>query len=520
MRLAACLLGTLFVLYPTLQPPAFAEVETDAPGPADTRVDSGTEAQPDQGSAGVEPGADTSVAHDRPLSERPRDDDLEIAPVEQPPAGSVVPAATAAAGAQTLPAGLGTIASDLDLVQTQIEAREYDAAQVWLEGHVRELEGGPQRYDPELIRPLTLLGDVHMGKGEYADALRNYQRATHLTRVTGGLKSLDQVELVYREATAYKAMGAVRDASDREEYAYRILAQNSGPADPALLPALHRLAGWYLETGNHFAARQLYERALRIHDAIGEIDSPAAIPALQGLAITYRRERFPADPAAAREQPGQALVVNQEFQQQIAMNNFPAGEEALQQVVRIRQATAANDPMHLVEAVLDLADWYTLFDKPARAEPLYAHAHELLAAVPDTDPTGYFAQPRMLYMPEPGVPRGARDVVGGETRNGYIELGYDVSETGYVRNLQTLASEPDGYMDLRARRSMRVARFRPALVDGAPIASPNQTHRIDFTYEAEPEPVEQETSDVADDGGNQQASKRVSGTSRSEGAEP
>jgi len=381
------------------------------------------------------------------------------------------------------------VASDLDLVERQIEASEYAAARTWLEAHLRDLEAGTHRYDPVLIRPLMLLCEASIGQGAHAEAPGHYQRATHLSRVNAGLKSLDQLELVYREAAAYKALGAYQDASDREEYAYRILAANTRPDDPALLPGLYRLADWYMATGNPFAARELYQRAIAVHSAVGEFDTEATVPALQGLAATYRLERFPQD-YAARERAVDPIA-SPELQQPVALNNFPAGEQALQQIVRIRQQGVDRAPLALVEAVLDLADWYTLFDKPQRADPLYAHAFELLGAIPDTDRNAYFARPLLLYLPNPGTPRGNQPGPGTETLPGYIELGFEVSETGYVRNLQTIASQPGGLMDLRVRRAMRVARYRPALVDGVPVLSANQLYRHDFIYEAERPPPDE-----------------------------
>lgn len=439
-------------------------------------------------------------------------DETPVDPV-QPPQEALAPAAEASAdpgetreppaeGVEPTAEVVEMVASDLDLVERQIEASEYLAARTWLEAHLRDLEAGTHSYDPVLIRPLVLLGDARMGEGAFADALAHYQRATHLSRVNAGLKSLDQLEIVYREAAAYKALGAYQDASDREEYAYRILAANTDPSDPALLPGLYRLADWYMATGNPFAARELYQRAIAVHSAAGEFETEASIPALQGLAATYRLERFPQE-YAARDRPVDPLA-SPELQQPVALNNFPAGEQALQQVVRIRQQGAGQEPMALVEAVLDLADWYTLFEKPQRADPLYAHAFELLGAIPDTDRNAYFAKPRLLYLPNPGTPRGNEPGPGTETLPGYIELGFEVSETGYVRNLQTIASQPEGLMDLRVRRAVRVARYRPALVDGVPVLSANQQYRHDFTYEAE-RPAPDETPEDAAGGQNADA---------------
>jgi tetratricopeptide (TPR) repeat protein len=315
----------------------------------------------------------------------------------------------------------------------------------------------------------VLLGDANMGRSQYVEALQHYQRATHLARVNAGLKSPDQVPIVYREAAALKALAQYEEANDREEYAYQILSAQASPNDLGLLPALYRLADWYLATGNAFAARGLYERAIRTYQVNGKGETEAAVPALQGLANTYRIERFPTSYAASQE----SAAVAADLDQPLSVNNFPAGEAALQTVVRIRQQTAEGNGMPLVEAILDLADWYTLFQKPQRADPLYAHAFELMAQIPDADRAAYFARPKLLYVPDPG----------------------SVTEGGYVRDLVTIAAEPADLMDVRVRRSVRVARYRPALVDGVPVASANVTYRHEFPYWMEPEDESVDKSD-------------------------
>jgi tetratricopeptide (TPR) repeat protein len=427
-------------------------------------------------------------ARDQPVGAVPPDQ----IPSEETPAGAISPDEAPAEGApgdtrpatpETIGEALGSAGSELDRVETQIEAREFDAAARWLEAHLVEIERDTHRYDPALVRPLVLLGDANMGRSRYVEALQHYQRATHLARVNAGLKSLDQVPIVYREAAAYKALGEYEEANDREEYAYQILSANMGPNDLELLPALYRLAEWYLATGNAFAARGLYERAIRTYEGNGQGETAAAIPALQGLANTYRLERFPSGYAASQ----QSAAVAAEMDQPMTVNNFPAGEAALQKVVRIRQQTPDGDPMLLVEAVLDLADWYTLFEKPQRANPLYAHAFESMGQIADADRVAYFAQPRLLYVPDPGTPRRRTVGAAGDALRGFVEVGFSVTQNGYVRDLVTIGSEPPDLMDVRVRRSVRVARYRPALVDGVPVASTNQTYRHEFPYWTEPE---------------------------------
>lgn len=402
---------------------------------------------------------------------------------------------------QTLQEILGEAADPLSEIEARIQAREYRDAAQWLTRRISELEASGHRFDPRLVRPLTLLGDARAGQGDYAAALASYRRAVHLSRVNHGLDAPEQVEIVYREANALKALGQYQEANDREEYAYHVLNRAHEGTDEALLPGIYHLAGWYEKTGNVFDARALYERALEIIEAHDKRETPEAVPALKGLAKSYRMERFPPyydglDRSSAEEleRPGRRVlepdsVVDASFREQsLRVNNFPAGEAALQDVIKIRRAQNPADQRKLAEAVLDLADWYTLFEKRNRAEPLYAHAWELLDGIEDVDAVAYFSTPHLLYFPVPDDPSPPPLEKRGERTTGYVEVAVDVTDTGEVRDLDTVGSEPDGLMDFRVRKSLRVARYRPMLVDGVPVSTEEHVFRHEFPYYPEREP--------------------------------
>ena len=141
-----------------------------------------------------------------------------------------------------------------------------------------------------------------------------------------------------------------------------------------------------------------------------------------------------------------------------------------------------------------------MFDKPERADPLYAHGFELLSQIPNSDPVSFFAKPKLLYMPDPGLPRRGGTGAEGESQNGFVEVAYDITSTGEVRNLATVASEPPDLMDIRVRRAVRMARYRPALADGVPIPQTGVKFRHEFRYWAEPEhePEDQSAEKSAD----------------------
>ncbi len=408
-------------------------------------------------------------------------------PAEEAPGNPPAPRG-GADGAETLEAILGEVADPLAQIERQIEAQEYSYAVRWLEQRVDEIVDSSHRFDGRLVRPLVLLGDAHAGLGEYAKALDQYRRAIHLSRVNSGLNAPEQVEIVYREANTLKALGDYDQANDREEYAYHVLTRSHAPTDEDLLPGIYHLARWYEKTSNVFAARALYEQALEIIEANDKQGTLEAVPALRGVAASYRMERFPPYYVQDLPQPTTNLVdASVQNESSITVNNFPAGEEALQKVVKIHRAQESPDPAEVAEAVLDLADWYTLFGKRDRAQKLYDHAWSLMAEVDSVDVAGYFAEPRLLYFPAPGDPSPPPVEERGEPMTGYVELAFDVTEDGYVRSLQTVASEPPGLMDFRVRKSMRLARYRPVLVDGVPISTEQHTFRHEFPYYLERE---------------------------------
>lgn len=371
----------------------------------------------------------------------------------------------------------------LDQIEAQITAGEADYAEGWLVDRITELERGSHRYAPELVRPLTLLGDAQFAQGRLNEALDSYRRALHLNRVNAGLVSPEQVEIVYREAEVLKRAGDYQAANDREEYAYFVLTQAYENYDERLLPGAYHLARWYTRTGNIFSARALYEHALRILEANGRDGTEAAIPALTGLAQTYRLERFPPFYLGEGSDGSYASTLSSGREPvAVGVNNFPAGEAALQRIVAIRRAQEDPDPIAVAEAMLDLADWYLMFDKQSRAVPLYGHVWERLAAVEGFDVVSKFAEPELLYFPKPSDPRPPPPEERGEEASGYVDLRYEVTDSGYVRSLDTLASEPEGLMDFRVRKSMRLARYRPMLVDGVPVSRDAYRYRYEFSY--------------------------------------
>ena len=413
---------------------------------------------------------------------------------EEPPlAGTSSPSQGNPLAAEGIEEALQEATSPLSSAALNIEHGEHESAEVFLASYLRALEAAHHRYHRDMVRPLALLGDAQLGQGDYQKALRSYERALHVHRVNEGLLAPSQAELVYKQAEALHRMGNLEEAGNREEYAYEVLARAHEPLSEALLPATYRLADWHRTNYNIFAARALYKRAMRIHESNDQQGALPIISALQGLVVTYRLERFPPRYVAKQESRPFASASSRAserlsvFDQPIAINNFPEAERALQRIVRIRQEHPQSTPAEVGEAILDLADWHLLWERFQKAHVLYEHVYAQFDAVDAVDAAAYFAQPVLLHFPVPNEPRSARadDQESGRSTallTGFVETAFRVSPNGSVQNIQVIASEPEGLMDFRVRRSLRSARYRPAMIAGKAAPFENNAHRHEFQY--------------------------------------
>lgn len=387
---------------------------------------------------------------------------------------------------EALGEAVGETGSPLEAVAIDIENAEYAKAEAFLAPYLRAVEAARHRYHPDLLRPLLLLGDAQFGQGNYPGALDSYSQAVQVSRVSDGLFTANQVEAVYKQSEALQRLGDGEAATAREEYAYEVLVRAHGSNNEAMLPGVFRLARWYQNAYNIFAARALYQQALKIYDANGQAGTTQAIPALQGLAQTFRMERFPPFYVDDRESPSLLTTRSSSrfanYDMPLQINNFPVAERALQEVIRIRQNDASTGPTPVSEAILDLADWHLMWEHFRKAHTLYEHVYQRFEKVGSVDAASYFAEPMLLHFAAPKDPRPPPADEREEQTEGFVEVQFQVSPNGSVRNMEVVGSEPEGLMDFPVRRSLRSARYRPAMADGKATPFEGEIYRHEFNY--------------------------------------
>ena len=381
---------------------------------------------------------------------------------------------------------------DLLFIEQQIYRNESSAAVDALETRISQIEAARNRYDADLVVPLTLYGDALMVQQKFDQALDQYDRARHVARVSNGLFADIQLPIVYREADAFKTIGDIDSVASREQYAYEIAARAFGKYDLKLLPALNRLADFYVQTFSYLSARALYTKALEIYEMNGMANEVDAIPTLQGLAKSHRIARFPpfyvhnASDNSAYEGPLPSLNSDDLSRQHIAFNNFPAGEKALQKVVEIRRTAQPYDPEAEAQAIIELGDWHLLFGRSQAAHILYSHVlNEIDSKYPQQTQQNRFAEPTLIYFPKPENPRLPKVYQPQNIEQGFVTLGFGLSTSGRARKLRTLETQPAKLMEFRVRRSMRLAVYRPAFEEGVAIAIEDQEFTHTFPYLAQ-----------------------------------
>ncbi len=429
----------------------------------------------------------------------PADEQGEQPPVEASVGSPVDGATDSEVNGEDLTA---SVDNPLDQLARRIEAFEHEQALVVLKARVRKLERERHRYDPELIEPLLLMGDAHMKGARYEEALDQYDRAIHIDRVTNGLHSPSQVDAIYREAQALIALGDLHKANGRYEYAYEVQKRRFGEESLELLEPTYRLAEWHMRHMNILSARSLYSSALGILSQNGRGEHPDAIRPLRALAQTYRLQKFPPFYVHSNESPEPFAGYSNDFNRNsgdvptaASINQFPRGERALNQVIRILEADPATPSAEVAQAYLDLGDWNLLFGYPRRAEPLYAHAWALYEGS-ELDAAEQLGEPVLLYFPTPADPKPRKGQLPEDALEGTVSLQFTVSEYGTVRNLQTVETLPDDRMEFRVRRSMRSARFRPRMVESQLVEATEQEYTHVYRYH--PDDADDATADDDD----------------------
>ena len=357
------------------------------------------------------------------------------------------------------------------------------------------------RWDERKVAALAGIAAGFRGMGLIDEALEYYAEAVYVNRMNHGLHDASQLPLLDRITELHALRDEWDEANQLQEYAFYVHQRLHGNQNPEILPAMYRMARWYQSTGAVLSARDLYERAIGIVEQTYGKDDIRLVEPLQQLAQTYRHERYPVVGADRDDDPSFRITTGRSFgprEPQMArttLNPYGVGERALVRATELQIAHPDTTATQKADALKELADWYLLFDKWNQSMDTYAEARDVLSAsgLDDQQIAEKFAKPVPLVFPVPSPPSPPPWTEGVRSAEGYVDMTYDVTSRGRVRNLSIEDSKPEGLLDFRMRKAVRAARFRPQFVDGKPVDTEGVEYRHRFVYyeeRARAEPVE------------------------------
>ncbi|MFT6092371.1 MAG: hypothetical protein ACJA2Q_000258 [Pseudohongiellaceae bacterium] len=365
-----------------------------------------------------------------------------------------------------------------------------------------ELEGGV--WDSGLIEDLATLGELQQRQGDHATAIETFDRVVHISRINNGLHTMDQIPALEQKIESYLEMGDWEQADLYYNYMFYIQQKTYGNTDPRIIPMLGRLANWNLRAfnigfgeglGSRLSSAQLlFDAAAKMVDVHFGRSDARYVDYQQSIAnAAYLLSRHP---ELLNEMTTPEFRLDQDAlrrklirSERSVPRGFQAGEEALLNIVTQRQIDDGIS-VPLAEANANLGDWYLMFDRRKAAAQMYANAWQIITELEDSEEllNEFFGHviplPTFLDAPTSLVFASGDGKDTQDLNVGFVDLRFDVTENGVVRNLEIVTGETEENSMIlgRLQRQVRSSVFRPALKDGAAIRSNGSQFRYRYWY--------------------------------------
>jgi TonB family protein len=386
--------------------------------------------------------------------------------------------------AATGPTDLSLATPLLNLATTQYQLGTFDEAEAGYLRTVKIIEEHTGGFTKSLIQPLRGLGLTYLAAGEAESAIEPLRRAVDITRKIDGLFNVAQLDLLDPLIRAYGQVNKPEDAEREQIYSYRVSENQYGKDSVEVTPALLKLARWYTEAGRYTAGRQYYGNVLAIvQKAAGHADV-RMVPALLGIAETYRLEFIfgpeQADDgnAAASNAPGGTLMPSGTPMGASAASGGsrlnPTGEDALRTALKLIESGPSPDPTLHARTLVALGDWLLLGGSDKESRDMYHRAWPFVQVLTPPE-NAAFAQPTQIYYRTPLTGQPARKAKPENIVEGFVDVEFTVTTDGRVVNARTSEKKASDSQERAVLNAIKKARYRPRLERGEPVESPG-TH--------------------------------------------
>ncbi|MCH7816461.1 MAG: hypothetical protein IIC60_07825 [Proteobacteria bacterium] len=365
-----------------------------------------------------------------------------------------------------------------------------------------ELNGGA--WDRDLVEELATLGSLQQQQGQHPEAIDTFSRAIHVNRINAGLHTLEQIPVVEQLIDSYLALGDWEQVDIYHNYLFYIQQKAFGSNDPRIIPVLEGLATWNIQAfsigygealGVRLSTAQiLFSAAARMVRAHFGKEDERFIGFQKNIAnsayLVSRNPELMAEVNRPEYRSTQDRLRERLNERTPAWpRGFQVGELALREIADY-YAGEGHTTYESAEALTNIADWYLLFERRRAAFDQYEKVWRLLGNVENGEELiqRLFGQvvplPTFASRSDHWI---ATVVTGSDSVSlnyEFVDLVFDVTANGIVRNIRTLSEETEENASQlgRLRRVVRNSIFRPLLVDGKPVRSSGNQFRYRYWY--------------------------------------
>jgi tetratricopeptide (TPR) repeat protein len=375
---------------------------------------------------------------------------------------------------------------------------------------------------PTLIGELAALASSYQALGEHDSAISALKDAVQIARMSFGLHSLDQADLVTSVVESRRAEGDYGDAAAQRQYLRELAGRNSD--DPRVVGILSGLAASEMGDANRLlgvpAPSQILVSSGGDVDGTGgaHVPLPPMTPALDALytargdylaALQATKKTGAASPADVLAL-GDALVDTVYFEFAHPEVHSPVGlakwhgmwparapgsrYPGLSYVGRRFLQAKVQDSVNfgrsttdVARAVIELGDWYLLFGEYGRALDTYESARHLLVerGVPGERIDGILSPELAPILPV--LP----DTIAGNRADhafrGYIDASLEITRFGDVKRVEIIGASPAASKAIERdlRRYLSACVFRPRFLNGELARSDRYSGRFYFYYRSD-----------------------------------
>lgn len=338
-----------------------------------------------------------------------------------------------------------------------------------------ETTRGP--FDRQLIDLLMTKAEISRSVESFEIAEEALRRAQHIAHRHDGVYTPNQLPIVEALTYVHLEQGLVLDADREQRFNLRISEQVHGEDSAEIVPVLRQVGSYFANRANSLPtaatisskefqsqaeaftdqyryslfreAIDLYDRAINIVENTRGPDDIALVPVLRGLANARLMQRT--SPRYA--------------------------ERAMERATDIIINHPGTDVADHARALVELGDMYTI-TADTRAEEMYLEAWNLLSASEDLMDVrnDLFGTPKRLFpdrIPVIALDRQPISVEEGDPLFANVE--YSVVDNGRVARVRVIDGNVPNEKKNMLRRHLRLARFRPRIVDGEMVSTEGLT---------------------------------------------